>query len=75
MKFNELIPISNVEALGLGVGRRTIGRLIKNPESGFPPALNIRGRLYVEREALEQYKARLIAQSVATPKSSGQEAA
>ena len=45
-----LIPVANVEEIGLGVGRRTIGRRIKNPPPGFPAVMKINGRLV--REAI-----------------------
>ena len=55
-----LVPIANVDALGLGVGRRTIGRRIKDRASGFPAVIRINGRLYARRSELESYKAKLI---------------
>lgn len=57
----KLIPVANVAALGLGVGRRTIGRRIKVRSSGFPPVVRVNGRLFVTQSELEQYKAKLIA--------------
>jgi hypothetical protein len=62
-----LVPIANTAEIDLGVGRRTIGRRIKNPPPGFPSVLRINGRLYVRRADLETYKAHLIAESVASP--------
>jgi len=58
-----LIPLAKPEALGLGVGRRSIGRKIK--EGTFPPVLRLSGRLYIRRCDLNDYKARLIAQALA----------
>ena len=58
---SKLIPVSNAENIGLGVGRRTLGRRMKNPPPGFPPAIRINGRLFFEEDALEAYKRRLIA--------------
>jgi hypothetical protein len=55
-----LIPIANAEALGLGVGRRTIGRRIKDLNSGFPNVITINGRGYVTASELQAYKSRLI---------------
>lgn len=59
-----LIPVANTSELGLGVGRRTIGRRIENPPDGFPKVLRINGRLYVRRRELEQYKAQLISDAI-----------
>jgi hypothetical protein len=59
-----LIPLANPEAIGLGVGRRTLGRKIKDPASGFPAAIRINGRLYVRRSELEAFKERLIAEGI-----------
>ena len=71
-----LVPVADTEGLGLGVGRRTIGRLIKNPPPGFPAVLRINGRLYVCRSELEEYKAHLIAGAMsATPPSPSKTAA
>jgi hypothetical protein len=59
-----LVPLADTEEVGLGVGRRTIGRRIKNPPPGFPTVLRINNRLYVRRSELEKYKARLIAEAI-----------
>lgn len=61
---NVLIPVADEDALGLGVGRRTIGRRIKDPASGFPPVIRVNGRLYVTKQNLRDYKARLIAEAM-----------
>jgi hypothetical protein len=58
--MSKLIPASNVEAVGLGIGRRSIGRRIKNPPDGFPAPIKINGRLYFDQDALENYKHGLI---------------
>ena len=63
-----LVPVADTDAIGLGVGRRTMGRYIKNPPPGFPIVLRINGRLYVRRSELEAYKAKLIAEALAAPK-------
>jgi predicted DNA-binding transcriptional regulator AlpA len=55
-----LIPVANAQAMGLGVGRRSIGRRIKDANSGFPPTIRIGGRLYATKSELDNYKARLI---------------
>ena len=60
-----LIPLADSAGIGLGVGRRTLGRRIKNPPPGFPAVLRINQRLYVRRTELEAYKAQLIAEAVA----------
>jgi hypothetical protein len=70
-----LIPLADTEAVGLGIGRRTIGRRIKNPPPGFPTVLRINGRLYVRRSELNAYKARLIAEAAVRPASGEQVAA
>jgi predicted DNA-binding transcriptional regulator AlpA len=62
-----LIPVADAEALGLGIGRRSIGRRIKD-DPQFPPALRIRGRLYVRKSDLENYKTRLISAALAEPR-------
>lgn len=62
-----LVPVADDEAVGLGVGRRTVGRRIKNPPPGFPTALRINGRLYFRRGELKAYKKKLIAEAVAAP--------
>jgi len=62
-----LVPLADTAAVGLGVGRRTIGRRVKKPPEGFPAVLRINGRLYVRRAELEAYKARLIAEAVIAP--------
>jgi len=58
-----LVPLANAEKVGLGVGRRSIGRIIKNPPPGFPRVLRINGRLYCTLRELDAHKARLIAGS------------
>ena len=62
--IERLIPAADTEALGLGVGRRSIGRYIKNPPEGFPAPLRINGKLYFRRAELEAYKQRLIQQAL-----------
>lgn len=66
-KTEALIPVADVDSVGLGVGRRTLGRRIKNPPPGFPQVLRINNRLYVRSSELEAYKARLIAEALAAP--------
>ena len=60
-EIERLIPAADTEALGLGVGRRSIGRYIKNPARRFshstPDQLC---RPYFRRAELEAYKQRLI---------------
>jgi len=60
-----LIPLADTDEVGLGVGRRTLGRYVKNPPPGFPTVLRINKRLYVPRSELEAYKSNLIAEAVA----------
>lgn len=60
-----LVPLADAAEVGLGVGRRTLGRRIKNPPPGFPSVLRINNRLYVRRSELERYKERLIAEAIA----------
>ena len=59
-EIERLIPAADTEALGLGVGRRSIGRYIKNPPEGFPTPLRINSRLYFRRAEIEAYKQKLI---------------
>jgi hypothetical protein len=63
-----LVPVADADKLGFGVGRRTIGRRIKNPPPGFPTVLRINSRLYLRRSELEKYKARMLAEAEATTK-------
>ncbi len=62
-----LVPLADPAEVGLGVGRRTLGRRVKNPPAGFPTVLRINKRLYVRRSELEAYKAKLIAEASAAP--------
>jgi hypothetical protein len=59
--MSKLVPAANSEKVGLGFGRRTLGRRLKNPPPGFPPTIRINGRLYFEEGALEKYKQALFA--------------
>ncbi len=69
METNDvLIPLAKADALGLGVGRRTLGRKIKDPNSGFPPTIRINGRLYVRGNDLAEYKAKLIREGLSASK-------
>ena len=61
----KLIPLSRPEQIGLGVGRRSLGRRIKNPPAGFPQVIEVNGRKHLEQTALEAYKAMLIRGAVA----------
>jgi hypothetical protein len=70
-----LIPLADTDAIGLGIGRRSLGRRVKNPPPGFPTVLKINQRLYVRRSELEAYKARLIAEALAAPHASEPKAA
>ena len=60
-----LVPVADIESIGLGVGRRTIGRRIKNPPPGFPVAFRVNGRLNMKRSEVERYKAQMIAEALA----------
>jgi hypothetical protein len=60
-----LVPVADDEAVGLGVGRRTVGRRIKSPPPGFPTAIRINNRLYFRRNELRRYKERVIAEAIA----------
>ncbi len=62
----DLIPIANPAALGLGVGRRTVGRRMKD-DPDFPTIHRINGRNYVKDDALAAYKQQLIRRSLAEP--------
>lgn len=70
-----LVPLADTAEVGLGVGRRTLGRRVKNPPPGFPTVLRINSRLYVRRSELEAYKARLIADAAIAPASGEPKAA
>jgi hypothetical protein len=58
-EIERLIPAADAEAVGLGVGRRSIGRYLKNPPPGFPRAVRMNKRLYFKQTELESYKRRL----------------
>ena len=60
---HELIPVADPAALALGVGRRSIGRRIKD-DPDFPKVLRSNGRLYVTRADLETYKNKLISRGL-----------
>jgi hypothetical protein len=70
-----LVPLADVDAVGLGVGRRSLGRRVKNPPPGFPIALRINGRLYLRRSEIEGYKEKLIREALAAPGASETKAA
>jgi hypothetical protein len=63
-----LVPVADADKLGFGVGRRTIGRRIKNPPPGFPTVLRINSRLYFRRSELEKYRAQMLAEAEAATK-------
>lgn len=56
---NRLIPISKPELIGLGVGRRTIGRRMET-DPDFPPVYKIGGRNYVRASDLDAYREKLM---------------
>lgn len=59
LQRRNLLPLAKPEALGIGLGRRSIGRkILEDPE--FPPLIRISGRLYVEEALWERYKELLI---------------
>ncbi len=62
MSDEKLIPVADTEAIGLGVGRRSIGRLIKAGK--FPPTIRLNGRLYVQKSELDAFKSRIISENV-----------
>ena len=53
-----LVPAATAAA-EFGFGRRTMGRRMADPASGFPAAIRIKGRLYFRRSELEHFKARI----------------
>ncbi len=55
---DDLIPLSRVELLGFGFGRRVIGRRIA--DGSFPTPVRIRGRLYITVAQRDEYKAALM---------------
>jgi hypothetical protein len=64
IESESLVPLADTDEVGLGIGRRTIGRRIKNPPNGFPTVLRINRRLYVRRSELENFKQRLITEAL-----------
>jgi hypothetical protein len=62
-KENQHLKLIPVKDAGLGVGRRTIGRRIKNPPQNFPPVIELNKRPYFEETTLESYKAFLLQQA------------
>jgi len=67
IKHESLVPLADADDVGLGIGRRTIGRRVKNPPDGFPTVLRINSRLYVPRSELETYKQKLITGAICSP--------
>jgi hypothetical protein len=65
LENESLVPLADAGAVGLGIGRRSLGRRVKNPPPGFPRVFRLNGRLYVRRVELEAYKAQLIAEAPA----------
>jgi hypothetical protein len=59
----KLVPLAKAEAIGLGVGRRTLGRRMKD-DPDFPPVHRINGRNYIEDAQLAIYKQRLIQRAI-----------
>jgi hypothetical protein len=57
---NEFLVPATTAAAEFGFGRRTIGRRMADPTSGFPTPIRIKGRLYFRRCDLESYKSALI---------------
>jgi predicted DNA-binding transcriptional regulator AlpA len=60
---NGLIPKPAV-AGEFGVSGRTISRWMEDENLGFPPPVRLRGRLYFQRAALEEWKSRRIRASI-----------
>ncbi len=58
---NDLVPLADPKACGLPFARRTLTARIK--AGLFPPTTRIGGRLFVQRAALDQYKASLLAEA------------
>jgi hypothetical protein len=46
------------------VTEMTLHRWDKDPSLGFPPKIQIRGRNFRSRRALEQFKERMVAQAI-----------
>ena len=61
---NEMLVPAATASAELGCGRRTLGRRMADPDSGFPPAIRINGRIYFLRSDLESYKAALISKTL-----------
>ncbi len=63
---NALVPLAKPEAIGLGVGRRTLGRrIISDPD--FPAVIRMNGRLYIKRGDLDAYRGKLVERSLLAP--------
>ena len=54
-----LVPLVPDCALELGRCGRTLKRWLHDPNVHFPPTTRLRGRLYVQRRALNDWKAEL----------------
>jgi hypothetical protein len=49
----------------LGITSMTLWRWTHDPKLGFPPAIKIRNRNFRSRRALEDFKCRMLRQSIA----------
>ena len=63
----EFVPAATALA-ELGCSRRTLGRRMAAPASGFPRAIRINGRTYFLRSDFESYKATLICKDLDLPR-------
>jgi hypothetical protein len=67
-KNETLVPVADADAVGLGVGRRSLARRIANPPPGFPVVIRgHNGRLYMRRSDIEAYKQRLVVDAMKGP--------
>ena len=63
MDGDYLVPDPQVER-EFGVTSMTIWRWTRDPELGFPPAIQIKNRNYRSRQQLEAFKSRLLAEAI-----------
>ena len=63
MEGDYLVPDPQVER-EFGVTSMTIWRWTRDPELGFPPAIQIKNRNYRSRQQLEAFKSRLLAEAI-----------
>jgi len=63
----KLIPLARPDDVGLGIGRRSIGRRIKSDPEFAAIVVVVNGRNYAESDKLEAYKQKLIERGLRAP--------